>query len=484
MSRDHGNSRFDVFGTELVKLYNDRYRIIVRVDISNFQEDWYASNKANFWKQFGSKYGDEITVDGSSVGWTPDDGEEYENMYLIATEMKYLGGGKVEPVLEFIYETLTDSYVQDAADQVDYELNGLRRVTRTLIAKEDSAYIKEVGADSIQSSQLGRPEVTLYLATVDEGQKDVNEGGFTRIQEVWLEPGQLFERESNPSDGLKSITTGWWYEVGTTVGPIIEKSTENVEGFEVLTITTMTSPDGSDIVDGNDDKLVATYEDLANWTRPGILGLVEEKRFADTTVDTTRVAVWQQAPSQMKIRVRVGVYYSKDDSISDADFDTITGGAGVKYWNPDSWAKVEGGSTNNIDATYAGVDTTYRGFRVIDPDDAAYSSSGDTLIRDTANARLGGQAGGDTYLPEWFGSFPSNLVAVEPVPPGDANGYVLAVANAVGGPGRPEGKTWMIDVQNPKAFTDVDGVDYYKKTYVWSYIPDFDAGEDIWDDAP
>jgi hypothetical protein len=213
---------------------------------------------------------------------------------------------------------------------------------------------------------------------------------------------------------------------------------------------------------------------------------VEEKRFADTTVDTTRVAVWQQAPTEMRVRAHVDVYFSKNDEISDANFDTITGGTGVKYWNPESWAKVEGGSTNNIDAALKSVDRTYRGFRSITSDDSAWTDTENLKLKDSSNARVGvtPQPLAVEYYPEWFGTFISSLIAVEPVPDGEENGYIVATADVVGGPERPEGKIWIIDIQNPKAFTDVDGVDYYKKTYVWTYVPDFDAGEDIFNNAP
>jgi len=442
MSRDHGNNRFDVFGTELVKLYNDRYRIVVRVDISNFQEDWYESNKANFWKQFGSKYGDEITVDGSSVGWTPANGEEYDNMYLVATEMKYLGGGKVEPVLEFVYETLTDSYVQDAADQVDYELNGLRRVTRTLIAKEDSAYTKDVGVDNIQSSQLGRPVVTLYLAGVDEGQKDVNEGGFTRIQEVWLEQGLLSETTTPESTGLSRVSRTYLVSAPTETNPVVSKTTQNVEGLQTVTLITLERSDGSNITDGNPTN---SFGRMYNFTYPGIVGVssvTTTSAFDDNAINRF---FYQQSPVERPIPATSYVFFQTESQPVSADY--VYGGA-RGLWSPSEWA---GGiyygwryQRDNF-GTPIGERPGFRGFRTVEDNDE---------IPDVVTA-LSGTATDDDGL--------SGTLLL--------NGTTYSISVS-GGPEKPDGNKYTLGlIEIEPAFIDVDGVQYYKKIITVATIP-------------
>ena len=231
----------------------------------------------------------------------------------------------------------------------------------------------------------------------------------------------------------------------------------------------MTAPDGTDITDGNNDKKVADFETLANWTRPGVVALSEKLK--NGTSAATKVNVWQQSPCQMKVRAHVEIYFSKSEAISDSVFDTITGGTGVALWNPDGWATLDGSGANdhNVDE----INRTYRGFRVVDSTDAIYSATYPKY--GTYAEAIQGRDLLIYYNAGWFGKWFET---------GAVEGTVIGEASLYGGPEKPEGKIWMLDVQNPKAFTDVDGVDYYKKTYVWTYIPDFEAGEDIWDDAP
>lgn len=603
MADSHASSRLKVFGNpEVTKLYNDRYRITVRCDIQSKTQDWYYDNRADLWRDFGDLYTAPLNIDDAGSGWEPREGEAYPDQVLIQTSLEFIPQ-RADPVLVLIYETLTSSFVQETDDVIDYEANNLKRLTRTVIATESASYSNVVGTTTLVDGAE-----TLTLAGYTEDKKGADEGGFTRIQEVWVEAGilnisqefnngrgkisvqvinltepdvdaalsevtsdhiligqsdqnyeglktttyqyeldesyvedyelnglkritlielsagnhpaytfsdtasvvnptsglylasqnidnggtvkvresvwlqsgKLFEREKNPSDGIKSITTGWWKVVGATVGPIIERSTENYEGFEVYTVTTMNSPDGSDLVDGANDKKVASFETLTNWTRPGVVGLQTIIRVTGTSA--TSVKVWQRAPVQMKVRAHVEVYISKSPEISDTGqgipspgFDAITGGSNVKLWNPDSWPTLDG---SGVDDWYApSINRTYRGFRIIDPTDNDYDNTSTTRnISESSTATTGNEPfGTGWYNPEWFGRF---------LPIGDVpDGTIVAEAELAGGPEKPEGKIWMLDVQNPKAFTDVDGVDYYKKTYVWSYIPDFENGEDIWDDA-
>lgn len=481
--RNDENTIFNGNPPEIEKLYNGRYRFTFRCTRDDNNTGWYYENRENLFAEFGDLSQTPYAKQGKGV--TPPTGQTWPDLRLIQHGWVFIPQIDV-PLLQFVYETLTDTYVEDRKETVDYELNGLRRVTRTLIAKEGTTYGKVVGTDTISHTAIGYGTETLYLASVEDIDLEDDEGGFTRIRETWLQAGQVFRRESNPSDGLKQITTGWWKVIGATVGPIIEKSTENFEGFEIFSVTTMNAPDGSDITDGENDKLVDSFQTLSNWTRPGIVGIQEEKRFPGTSVLATRVKDWQKAPVQMRVRANVAIYFSKDSNISDADFDIITGKVGVKYWNPDNWTTLIGKSADDIDSLAAAINRTWRGFRRIDPTDADYSETYPKLSN-SADANAGVTSGPlpvESY-PEWFGQYLQSFVySGSQDPPPSGNGLTLAEAELIGGPEKPEGKVWMIDIQNPKAFTDVDGTDYYKKTYVWSYIPDFDAGEDIWDDAP
>ena len=354
--------------------------------------------------------------------------------------------------------TIRYTFEVDDFDVVEYTETNLKMVTRTEISETSFAEVT-IGTDTY----LTAPTLYAGTQTIDNGNT------IKKRVTKWLEAGKLFERENNPDDGIKRVTTGWWHAVGTTVGPIISRDTQNYLGFNVITVETMTAPDGTDITDGDNDKKVADFETLANWTRPGVVALSE--KIKGTSSAATKVNVWQQAPCEMKVRAHVEIYFSKSETISDSVFDSITGGTGVKLWNPEDWATLDGSGAN--DHSVDEINRTYRGFRVVDPTDVIYSEGYPkygTFAEAIADRNLL-----IYYSAGWFGQFrySDSLEAI-----------VIGEASLSGGPEKPEGKIWMLDVQNPKAFTDVDGVDYYKKTYVWTYIPDFEAGEDIWDDAP
>lgn len=176
----HRTQRLQIFGEkpEIQKLYGSRYRMVVRCVAKNDTKAWYDDNKAQIFADFGSLYSAQMSVDGIDART----GEAYDDMVLVKNEAAYTRSG--EYVIIFTYETLTDSFVQETEDKVDFDLNGLKRLTRTIIAKDTVAYSSVVGTTTIVGSSP-----LLTLAQVSEDQLEASEDGFKRIQEVWLESG-------------------------------------------------------------------------------------------------------------------------------------------------------------------------------------------------------------------------------------------------------------------------------------------------------
>ena len=236
----HANGTFTKFGApEIEKLYNDRYKIVVRCNVKGVDSKWHYSNVENFWKDFGSLYESPLQVDGADVGWEPATGETYPNMRLIEVAQNYpRTPNDGAPVLEFIYETLTSVYTQDADDKVDHELNGLRRVTRTVIATEDSSYAKVVGTDTIDHTGRGYGSETLTLASSEEVPKRQNEGGFTRIQETWVASGTLSETLDNVGSQQAKVIETIGADPATPSGySLASKQESNFEGFQTNRFT-------------------------------------------------------------------------------------------------------------------------------------------------------------------------------------------------------------------------------------------------------
>jgi len=175
----HRTQRLQIFGEkpEIQKLYGSRYRMVVRCVAKNDTKAWYDDNKAQIFADFGSLYSAQMSVDGIDART----GEAYDDMVLVKNEASYTRSG--EYVIIFTYETLTDSFVQETEDKVDFDLNGLKRLTRTIIAKDTVAYSSVVGTSTTGTSPV------LTLAQISEDQLEASEDGFKRIQEVWLESG-------------------------------------------------------------------------------------------------------------------------------------------------------------------------------------------------------------------------------------------------------------------------------------------------------
>ena len=162
MSISHRTNRLKLINQPAVEqLQNGRYRLTLRCRPLNPRNDWFNTNKANIFLTYGSLYSDT----GSPVvdGLANRSGEAYDNMRLVTTES--IGRGD-DYVIELVYETLGDTFVQVKDDTIDYELNGLRRVTRESIAKAGVDFQKTVGTTTITSQIDGESAVTFIFSCV------------------------------------------------------------------------------------------------------------------------------------------------------------------------------------------------------------------------------------------------------------------------------------------------------------------------------
>ena len=219
--------------------------MVVRCVAKNDTKAWYDDNKAQIFADFGSLYSAQMSVDGIDART----GEAYDDMVLVKNEATYTRSG--EYVIVFTYETLTDSFVQETEDKVDFDLNGLKRLTRTIIAKDTVVYDSVVGTTTIvDSSPL------LTLAQVSEDQLEASEDGFKRIQEVWLESGVTSvstDKDSITDEVVVNALNLTAAQVRTAVTEVTEnhslksQSTNDFEGlnsfryvFEIRSTTTET----------------------------------------------------------------------------------------------------------------------------------------------------------------------------------------------------------------------------------------------------
>ena len=130
-------------------------------------------------------------------GLAPRTGEAYADIRLTQVESgnrSTRDGGDYIVVLT--YETLGSAFVQVKDDNTDYELNGLRRVTRTSIAEAGTDYDKTVGTSFIDHQIDDETAVRCFLASYAIDDTD----SFRQVQEVWLESGQISKLEVQGPD--------------------------------------------------------------------------------------------------------------------------------------------------------------------------------------------------------------------------------------------------------------------------------------------
>jgi hypothetical protein len=400
-----------------------------------------------------------------------------------------------EVVLIKVYETLTGEWVDEDYLKPGSTDNGLAIVSRSQVAiggtaalysNEDvgEAFIHVIGRSIVAEGTAGAKK--LYLA----GFEDQSSERMGRFSSKWAEAGLLKKFVSGGPDELLQIS--WTFLVAetpaTVVGRVTDRDVSNWEGLRTIVISTINAPDGSDILGPDDaDKAVMYYQDFRPWTRPGIAGIRTRLRLPPD-YSATAVSLFQRSPVQMKLRVHIGAIMSKSPDMTK---DTMTAFTGVdRYWNPEKWATLEAlpATAGELEgdeppppplAIVDDISRTLRGFRKITSDDTDWNGgtldeNNPTNIKDTGDCK-----GGNVFLSwvygQWFGKFLSISTT---------DGTVLGTASIVAGPERPEGKTWVIDMDNDEAFTDEDGVKYYRKFFVWAYVPEFQDGEDVFTDDP
>ena len=324
----HRTQRLQIFGEkpEIQKLYGSRYRMVVRCVAKNDTKAWYDDNKSQIFADFGSLYSAQMSVDGIDART----GEAYDDMVLVKNEATYTRSG--EYVIIFTYETLTDSFVQETEDKVDFDLNGLKRLTRTIIAKDTVAYSSVVGTSTTGTSPV------LTLAQVSEDQLEASEDGFKRIQEVYIEPGELSRDVRSIGQGVQQTTHQFLVTEGTTVGDVISRDVDDFEGLKRITVSVIAKSDGTELTGTNGaEKLNYSYQDLVPFIFPGVVDLQNNLGHVFPAV---------RSPVEAKVRADIYTYYQTSSDIVAADF---TKESSLGLWNPSEWCQKISTITSSLD---------------------------------------------------------------------------------------------------------------------------------------
>lgn len=252
---------------ELISLQNSRYRCTVLLPLQSTENVPSPKMLA-----LGSAYSDIYAIDTNESA--------YSNLRLIS--QRVVGqDGKVS--IQQVYETLTDSFVAEVDDVIDYELNGLKRITRSLIAKAGTSYSAYVvGTQSYSSGP------TTYLAQLKVEDNDA----YTRISAVYLEPGIVQAETQQGEDGLLLVTFRSFYTKytpttlnsptysltdlpnlafqGGAAASLLRSKVENVLGYKLYTVTSMMKSDGS-ALSTSADNTIQSYQSWIQYEKPGLL---------------------------------------------------------------------------------------------------------------------------------------------------------------------------------------------------------------------
>jgi hypothetical protein len=162
------------------KLWNGRFKLEFLCDNNSPKEDWYYDNISSILPDYGilqeTNFGSGVSEDWEAI---PD--SVYPNMRLVGTEYVFIPSMGDKRV-KLTYETLTASWVEEKAEDIDYELNGLKRVSRTFVALPGTVYDKVVGTTTITGNGT-----TLYLASFKIEKTDAK----WELSEVWVEAGVI-----------------------------------------------------------------------------------------------------------------------------------------------------------------------------------------------------------------------------------------------------------------------------------------------------
>ena len=415
-------------------LWNGRYRLEFFCDPSNKNEGWYSGNIDQWLPEYGALQDHAI-----ENGWEYPENSDvaYDDMRLVERDVPFIPSASTHYV-RLVYETLTDAYVQEKDDTIDYELNGLKRVTRTSVALPETAYTGVVG----EGTSMDSDGTTVYLSSY---QIDETDAKWT-LTESWIEAGTLRVTERTEAEGVKSVTTTFLVTEGSVVGPIVDRDTNNFEGLKTIIVKSLQDKDGNPLGANGDDP-VSQFDQYIDFRYPGEVSIAYDQ---DTVTDPSTGEVgtiWNKywysliPPVTSAVNARVYVFFQTSDEIVASDL--VYDGA-IGLWNPDEWARgvIDGLGTNfSVSSVQQSAqDKVFNEYTVVAGGNNSVSGTGDY-----ANT-----AGGATMLE---GSFILPTAS-----------YSMDVS---GGPGRPDGNKYVIQPPTlTPAFDDVDGNQVWKKVII------------------
>ena len=209
-------------GPRVEQLQNDRYRLTFQCEATNPREAWMFGNKS----QIFASYGTLSTAQMSIAGIDRRTNEAYTDAVLVATEATPTEDNMI---VTLVYETLGTSFVQVKDDTIDFDLNGLQRVTRESIAKVGTSFSKSIGSTAVTVDG-----VNCVLASLNVDNTD----SYVKLIEVYLEEGTVLETTDNVGSQQAKVIETFGGDPSIPAGySIANKEESNFQGYQTNRFT-------------------------------------------------------------------------------------------------------------------------------------------------------------------------------------------------------------------------------------------------------
>jgi hypothetical protein len=176
--------------------------------------------------QIFASYGTLSTAQMSIAGIDRRTNEAYTDAVLVATEATPTENNMI---VTLVYETLGTSFVQVKDDTIDFDLNGLQRVTRESIAKVGTSFSKSIGSTAVTVDG-----VNCVLASLNVDNTD----SYVKLIEVFLEEGTVLETTDNVGSQQAKVIETFGGDPSIPAGySIANKEESNFQGYQTNRFT-------------------------------------------------------------------------------------------------------------------------------------------------------------------------------------------------------------------------------------------------------
>ena len=337
-------------------------------------------------------------------------------------------------------KTFQYTFEVDDFEKTSQEADGLKTLTRT-----------ELSTTNFSDGDVG---IDVYKNLTLSGE-EIDNGNTIKVKtSLFVEHGLLDESKGNARDGIRNVSKTFLGTEEEVNGPITSRTVQNTNGIKTITVNFVEGEDGTKIT-GTTPQLVKQSTSLEPFNIPGLVRLIKSDKKSGgrgsnpTIVTTVNYSFELTGPVQTKVPTTTFVLYQTSNSIDEANDYTYNSARAL--WNPGGWAKsrVQGLDTNGKPFS---ISKAYRGYRAPETYDQF------TVTNGKLNRNSYAYPTRAAYVIAMKNSSLSVFI----------DGYQMSsqtvpTISLKGGPENPVGRKYVTNVSISPAFTDVDGVQYYKK---------------------